>query len=131
MARRGVQDALSQLLAMLPEVGFSASVIHQEGDRGHGVVIDINRIEGRKCGTCQRAEHLGECTPRPEELRLKDDLCRRYMDLIVETRSGRDLEAVGRKAKLLLQMTVSLKMWINYLVRRCQKCIITLDEMVD
>ena len=117
MARRGVQDALSQLLAMLPEdvrSSFSASVIHQQGDRGHGVVIDINRIEGRKCGTCQRAEHLGECTPRPEELRLKDDLCRRYLDLLVESRSGRDLEAVGRQAKLLLQMTVSLKMLIIY-----------------
>ena len=114
MARRGVQDVLSQLLAMLPEVGFSASIIHQEGDRGHGVVIDINRIEGRKCGTCQRAEHLGECTPRPEELQLKDDLCRRYLDLLVESRSGRDLEAVGRQAKLLLQMTVSLSMLIIY-----------------
>ena len=117
MARRGVQDVLSQLLAMLPEVGFSASIIHQEGDRGHGVVIDINRIEGRKCGTCQRAEHLGECTPRPEELRLKDDLCRRYLDLLVESRSGRDLEAVGRQAKLLLQMTVSLRMFISITTR--------------
>ena len=112
MAGRGVENALSQLLAMLPDdirPSFSASVIHQQGDRGHGVVIDINKIHGRKCGTCQRAEHLGECTPRPEELQLKDDLSRRYMDLIVETRSGRDLEAVGRKAKLLLQMTVSAR----------------------